>query len=58
MNRIEKTFWQLYRKYMRWKIKKIIGEAPKPEGKLIEWRRFRPLDEIKPIEAEEHKPTK
>lgn len=55
MKRIEKTFWQLYRKYMRWKIKKIIGETPKPEGKPIEWRRYRPLDEI---EAEEHKPTK
>ena len=53
MKWIKKTYWKLHRKYWRWKIKKEMGETPKPEGKPIEWRRFRTLDEIKPILTEE-----
>ena len=53
MKWIKKTYWKLHRKYWRWKIKKIIGEIPKPEGKPIEWRRLRSLDEIKTIIADE-----
>lgn len=48
-----KLCWRLRRKYWRRKIKKEMGEIPKPEGKPIEWRRLRTMDEIKPILTEE-----
>lgn len=49
-----KIYWKLYKLFMRWRIRKEIGEEPKGTGQPVVWHRWKSLDEMFETEKEEN----
>ena len=49
-----KIYWKLYKLFMRWRIRKEIGEEPKGTGQPVVWNRWKSLDEMFETEKEEN----